>query len=311
MNRCLAFAPLIFALLALTACPGGSAGEITNTIREDLSFISDQQILFVHPQVNRNGIIRLNVDGTNRFDILSPDYRVRSASTDGSLWSLGDPDNNLYTLHAFEDPRQVDFFDGQVSHAPISPDGSTIAVTLHQDFRLPQDERPGSVDDTIFLVDPQTHEVRTIPNQTDHQIRRLAWTTDSQSLYIRLDDDQQFLVDLTTEERTELEDPYEEQAPNHPFTRPVCSHDGTELAHDDQGIELIRDDDERRERLVHIEGRERGFHDYESTVSQPFFTKSCETVVFVYNRSVWVVDVESGVVGELAEGRGAFILPDL
>lgn len=45
------------------------------------------------------------------------------------------------------------------------------------------------------------------------------------------------------------------------------------------------------------------------TVSTYYFTDSCEYVVFDFRDSVWVVDVATGQVGPITQGRESFEAP--
>lgn len=310
MKRLSSSVVLLSMILVLPGCPRGSMGTITNEISDDLGFVADDDRIFFSPIGTRYGVERIDIDGGDRAVYFSTDYRLRDVMADASLWALGDPDNNLYTLHSpGATPAKVEAFDGRVAEARISPDGSTIAVALHADFSLPQEQQPDSVDDTIFLVDPDTHDVVEMENETDQRVDILMWLDDGQSLYLSLADHRRYLVDVDTGERTEISERPEDVVTSVPISPRECPHSGAELSHDDEGVLIDFEGDGEEERLVEIVGRERGFHDYQSTVSGPFFSNSCQTVIFTYDRSIWVVDVDSRVVGQLVEGGRAFMLP--
>ena len=59
-----------------------------------------------------------------------------------------------------------------------------------------------------------------------------------------------------------------------------------------------------------IEGRDRGFHDYQPTFRTAFFTPSCNYVVFGFDGKTWIVDVEAKRTGLIAVGTPGFILPE-
>ncbi len=309
MNRSTTTVLLATALFVFTGCPAGSMGEITNEISEDLSFVDDEQVLFYNSGVNNQGVVRINIDGSDAVEYVPDSVRVRDVTADASLWALGDPDNQLYTIQSpGEEPRRVEFFDGRVSEAQISPDGQTIAVTLHADFSLPQSQQAATVDDTVYLVDPDTHEVEIIDNWTDQWVHFIYWLDDGESLYLELENQENFILDLDSKERTRVDSRPDQLAERTRKSPRICEATGVELKTFDSGIHLYFPDEERTEELVGIEGRERGFHDYLPTIDQAFFTESCNSVVFVYSQTVWVVDVDSKIVGQLAKGRSAFML---
>jgi hypothetical protein len=297
------------ALLAMTGCPPTSMGEITNEISDDLSFVDDDQVIFYSPGVNSQGAVRINIDGTDQVEYVPDTVRIRDVTADGALWVLGDSNNQLYTIQSpGEEPRRVEFFDGRVSSTSISPDHQTIAVTLHADYSLPQEQQANSVDDTVYLVDADTHEVEIIDNWTDKWVHSIFWLDDGRSLYLELENQENYILDLDTAERTQVDGRPDEINDRIPPSPTTCEAMGAELTSGDAGIELYYPDEGRTEELVGIEGRERGFHDYFATIDQLFFTQSCNSVVFVYDRAIWVVDVESKIVGHLADGRSAFLL---
>lgn len=308
-------APLLLLLAAaLMGCPAGSMGELTNDISEDLSFVDDDQVIYAHPSVNGYGVVRLGVDGSNRLAYFSEDYGLRDVTADASLWVLGNPNNDLFTLNVpGETPRKVEDFDGRVAEAVISPDETMIAVTLHADYDLPQDQQADSVDDTIFLVDPDSHDIEVIESETDDRVDFLSWSEDGRHLYLFNFGGRKFRVDVETEQRFEIDElPNDDLFPVARRTPKGCPVDGRILSSDDEGIYIHADEEAEGEgegeHLVRLEGRERGFHDYQPTFETVFFTDSCKTVIFEYERTLWVVDVESKIVGELIEGRSAFLL---
>lgn len=96
-----------------------------------------------------------------------------------------------------------------------------------------------------------------------------------------------------------------------PRGSPVCARTGARLElrgwRGDGGIDL-REASGATRRLVTVEGRKRGFHDYQPTIYNPFFSESCRYGVFELGGAVWVVEVETGVVGQVSLGGGALPL---
>lgn len=296
----------------LTACPPSSDGQITNEIRDNLEFVDDDQRLFYTPTGDgEGGIIRSEIDGSDQLVYFSEDFRVRSVAANASVWVLGDPDNELYTLHIpGQSPERVDYFDGRVADARLAGDGQTIAAVRHADYDLPQEEQVA--DDAIYLIDAHTHDVQVIDATTEDRISFFFWLDDGQSIYYQLlTSGDQYIVDTVTGQRQAVEDRPDNLAPQTRQTPTRCEATGGELMTGDEGISISYENGERVEPLVDLEGRERGFHDYQATFEQAFFSDSCNTVIFEFRRALWVVDVESRIVGKFADGQQAFILADV
>lgn len=73
----------------------------------------------------------------------------------------------------------------------------------------------------------------------------------------------------------------------------------------DEGLDLVASNGDIT-RLVVIEGRERGFHDYQATIRDPFFVDGCRYVAFVFDGKVWLAETASGKIGQLAVGSLAW-----
>src|SRR5690554_1901930 len=287
---------LITFSAALVGCPPSSPGDITNPIAEDLSFVADDDLVYVHHQ---GGLDQIRVNGTDAQEVYASGYSYQDVAPDLSFWVLGDSETNLYLLDApGQAPQRIAELNGRASAVAIRPDSGLIAATRHADFDLPQSQYRD--DDAIYLIEPSTLEVTILPATSDEWLFQLFWSKDGTKLY-GAGHDHTYRIDPATNARERIEVIPHDDIVRRPLTRDTCEVNGERLISDDEGIDLLYPDG-TTEDLVTIQGRERGFHDYQSTVSSVSFTRSCDYAVFTFDGSVWVVEVATKIVGKLREG---------
>lgn len=293
---------LLAASLILTACPAGSPGEMTNTIADDLSFVTDDDLIYVH---HRTGLDQIRVNGTDEAPIYGEGYSFQDVTDDATLWALGDSQTNLYLLNApGTEPRRVPELDGRTSAVAIHPEGTLVAATRHADFDLPQGQQVD--DDAIYLIDPTTLDVSVLPATSNAWLFQLYWSHDGTTLYAS-GHEGNVRIDPTTNTREPIASIPAEGVRRPRINRDLCEATGERLVTDDEGIWRVFPS-ATRESLVTIEGRERGFHDYASTINGASYTRSCDYVVFVFQDTVWVAEVATGLVGRLREGQSVRLI---
>ncbi|TXD37286.1 hypothetical protein FRC98_11185 [Lujinxingia vulgaris] len=299
-------APLALLLLTLSAvlagCPPSSPGEMTNLIADDLSFVTDDDLIYVH---HRTGLDQIRVNGTDEVSIYGEGYSFQDVTDDAGLWALGDSQTNLYLLDApGAEPERIPELDGRTSAVAIHPEGTLVAATRHADFDLPQDRQVD--DDAIYLIDPTTLDVNVLPATSNAWLFQLYWSEDGTTLY-GSGHEGNFRIDPATNTREPIASIPAQGVRRPRLSRDICEATGERLETDDEGIWRLTADG-TREPLVTIEGRERGFHDYASTINGASYTRSCDYVVFVFQDTVWVAEVATGLVGRLREGQSVRLI---
>ena len=294
---------------ALPAC-SGSLGYIRGAV-SDTSFIKDKDVLYVETEL---GIERMLLDGSGRRVVFPPGLLVHDLAPDGRWFALGDADTNLFLGDAETGERiRIHELDGRCGEVAFSTDGRTLAATRHADFSLPQVSWKETEDDRVYLVDVATRKVKELPAARQGMVTFLAWSKDGTALFLGDIGPDKFWekIDLTSEKRSEVgEWPYSQTSGHGYLPSPVCRLDGsTTVRHvgwrGDKGLEVVTQEGTRR-KIVTVEGRERGLHDYTPTIDFMFFSKSCRFAVFSHNQQIWVVEIPGGTVAAVAKGYLAF-----
>jgi hypothetical protein len=299
----------IGALLVTVAC-GGSAGKLANKQRPLADMVKDRDILLIESGTDH---VRIRVDGTDRATLWSRKYSIQDMTPSGSVVVLGDSDTNLYVASGLgAQPQRITALDGRAGSVKLRPDGAVIAATRHADFTQRQSQWHKSEDDAVYLIDVKTLAIDVIPKSREELVTSLWWYADGLSLFVETRTFDKLKLDLATRTRTKLDADPERSALHVPKLRDVCERTGEMLvpaggAKGDKGIAIFQRSGATKP-LVVIEGRSRGFHDYQSTIRRYAFTHSCEYVVFDYERAIWVVEVATGDVAKLMDGDGMRIL---
>jgi len=296
----------LLAALAALGC-GGSPGRLTNERKDPSAFVTEKQPLLV---ATPSGLVRIALNGSQREAIAPAGYHLEALTADGKMLALGDSDTNLYILDATVPdrvPRRVPELDRRTGPVAIKPDGSVVATTKHADFDTPQRTWGRTEDDTVYLVDTRTLAVTVIPKTRDELVTGLRWEPDGSALVLAMFNFEEVRLDLATRARAVVKttpEPFPERGSR------TCDRTGEKLEPrrgGDEGFDIVARTGAAR-RLIVIEGRSRGFHDYLSTVREPVFTPSCRYVVFGFGDSVWVADAATGTVGNIAVGGDVRLL---
>ncbi len=289
----------VLVVVAVLAACGGSPGRLANERRGVSSFVTERQTILA---ATGNGLVRIALDGSGKERVASGRYHHLSSTPDGRTLAVGDSDTNIFLVVPQDSsPRRITQLDARAGAAALSPDGKRLAVARHADFTLPQAQWKTTEDDAIYLVDTDTLAIDVIPASREELVTGIRWATDG-ALILSMMDFGTVRLDLATRQRTEV--PREappEVAITNGGTR--CSNgDMIELAghKGDDGIDVITS--KGTTRVVRIEGRSRGFHDYQATIGDAVFSASCRYIVFEMQNAVWVADRESGTVGQLIDG---------
>jgi dipeptidyl aminopeptidase/acylaminoacyl peptidase len=307
------------AILVLGFAGGcaSSPGKITNARFSPAQLANETQSVFTWD----DGLVRRSLDGAKATLLFSGSLELFSGSLeamsdDAHLFAFGDKDTNLFVVHDEDGvARRIPELDGHASEIAIAPDDHALVVSRHADFSKPQSEWVN--DDALYLVDARTYVVRTLPKSADERVDRIAWSRDGASVLVETVDDK--TAALTTE-RVDLASARRTKLPGWPAGEPqrhfswrrsldTCPETGQHLALDgfrgDHGI--VIEDRSGRHPLVRVEGRVRGFHDYQATIDTPTFTGSCRYVVFTFNARVWVADVATHAVAMISSSRETLI----
>jgi hypothetical protein len=292
--------------LATCACCAGAPGTIAGS-SADTSFVKSDARLWV--RTPDGATLEIGLDGSAPTDVVGPKLYVLDLSDDAAILVLGNSDTDLFLKRGGE-TRQVDALRGRTGSSALSPDGRTLAVVRHADFDRPQSQWKD--DDALYLVDVETGDVQIIPKSADVMVTNLAWSRDGSTIWLRQFEGAQAVSFPKGERSAQRVWPAPDTLrarPNH--VRPLeCDGASIEAAgwRFDEGIDLVRVGEPPR-RIVKIDGRERGFHDYLPTITSPSFTQDCRHIVFVFQATVWVADVASGDLGPVHPGSEAFLRP--
>lgn len=313
-SRCLGGA--LVCVIFLGAACGGEPGYLSNEQVALGEISTEKQPVFV--TTKESAMVRVNLDGTGEFGVHPEKYSLNGISEDGRIAVLGDSETNLYVLQVESGTIvRVPQLDGRVGSVSLSGDGAMLAVARHADFDRPQSSRGETEDDALYLVDTTTLQVRRMAPARHELVVRLFWSRDGEAIWLNLMDDSWQRFDVTTSQRElGVAEPDFTSFARTRGVRPTKCSEGPRAGDalviqetdTDASIDLVQADGDVRP-LIIMQGRERGFHDYQSAFSGFFFSNTCELVVFGFQDKIWVADVDTGRVSPLREGRGVFALP--
>ena len=283
----------------------GSPGVLVGA-GKDVRFVSERATLLVSAV---DGIRRVELDGSGSRLIFPGHHAIEDVSSDFRIFVLSDSETNLLIGDASTGAmRRVPQLDKRASAAGLSPDGTRVAVSRHSDYDLPQSQWKES--DAIFLVDVATLAVEEIPGQTNNWPTRIEWAADGSALWLSMawEKPSQWLTlgdkrrqnGLTSPPADLRVDPRHPKKPC-PQTLDTPKWESTVTITDGPGASPRV--------LARLEGRERGFHDYQADFSKAAMTPACRYVVFEHRSKVWVADAAGGKFGPLVDGDWLFFLP--
>jgi dipeptidyl aminopeptidase/acylaminoacyl peptidase len=210
--------------------------------------------------------------------------------------------------------RKVEAIGNRASSAAFSPDGKRLALARHSDFSVPGSKN----DDTLFIVDVATLATLTLEPTTDHWPSTIQWSADGKALWVTMNFQMPAqwvtLPDLATgapaKRASGLAKPPAELAPRSPLRRPIeC--DGRTVVADRWAPDLrVVDAADAGTVVAHLEGRERGFHDYMPDFREASWSPGCGYVIFRYDQRLWAVPANgSGGPGPIIEGSRIVFAP--
>ena len=305
---------LIFLLTPMVAACPGNDGTLMNELADSTDFITESMTVYYSTNL---GYHQVDIDGSDGGTILGWDrvgvehsFTLKEVSRDLSLWVYNDSETNLFFQYGTgEELHRVPELDRRLSNVAIHPEGGLVVVSRHADFSLPTSQQVD--DDRLYLIDAATREVTILPEESDQRISRMFWDEAGEHLYLDYSNPSRFVrVDTESGERVEIP-----ELPEYRRWRRFqheCPSTGQRLEHDDEGIYVVAADGETREQIVFIDGRERGFHDYLSTVGGAHFSDSCAYVIFLFSSRLYVVDVQTQLTAVLVEEgvRSLFLIQD-
>ncbi len=301
------------AIAALTGCCGGGSPGIIQGAQPDASFApATPELMMRCGLYGGDGLCRASLDGSTVTHLFDPAYHLIDMTDDGTRVLLGDQDTNLFVANSDgTDLRQIHALDNRNGSAGLSPDGSQIAAVRHADFSLPQ--RKWVDDDAVYLIDVATLQHQVLPKRADEMVTQLQWEASGRAVQLRMFDGTLSRVTIPGGQRTSLP-AYRTPLRSRPsWNRPeYCADTGDQIGvkgfKGDEGLEIITATGHTSDLAV-VTGRERVGHDHLPTIDRPYFTPDCGHVVFDFGESVWAVDVATGDVGPITQGRESFVWP--
>jgi hypothetical protein len=299
-------------LLALSAvlagCPEpGETGWIANKTGDLGDFAGDDDLIFIVGP----GISAIDLEGAGQRTIFNRDVSVYDVAANGDFFVLGDHDTNLFVGDRRSGvSTQIPALNGRTQTAVISPDGRTVAASRHADFRQPQDTWSSSEDDTVYLIDTSTLSVAQIPPSTAGLVTRLQWTRDGQGLWIYSMAGKVQLVNVASGARIPLLGASADPFPIGPPVARTCPETGTIIEVTPGGL-VLKQRDGQQTTVVIRNGFDPGVDSDGGAFHTVFFSRSCRSIVYDFQRSLWVADLASGLVARLAPGWQAFPDPTL
>ena len=306
-----------FLLTLCTGCQGcaGSMGAIANPLSDDP--IDSPQVIYVN---RSEGFSRLRLSERNQTVLIPSRYNVVDFAEDESWFVLVDSATNLHIAQGKSEPYQVHDLDKRAGTCRLSPDFTQVACTTHANYDAAQ--KNWKEDDTVYRIDTQNKKIQIFAaTRNDLQTSpNLAWVQSGWGLYVFMNVlDQppvtQKMVSATGQrEAIEIADEPIRIPPQIREMPKTCSETGDRLVlrgqgyFRDEGIDVVTKD-EIVQRLVVIEGRERGFHDYMETVPEYFFSRDCKHVIFSYDQHIWAVGTDDKAVWDLGKGTSPFLAP--
>lgn len=297
----------LLSILGVGGCPEYAPGTIQNPSTGPMA-ASDAWIFVTTPA---GDLVRARVDGSAAETVVAAPLRVVDADAGATIFVLSDADTNLYLQREGGAPRPIPALAGRLGDACLSADGRLVAAIRHADFSTPQ--ATWRDDDAVYVIDVEGGEVRIAPAASERMPTRIRCEAAANAAWVSVIDGPSARVDLEALTRRAGELPQEGLRPAFHAPPPSrCPETGASALPrgfgGDEGIDLVEADGARR-RLVIVEGRRRGFHDYLDTVDHVGFVPGCAHVVFAFERAVWVTDVASGVTRQVIAGDAPTIAP--
>ncbi len=301
MHRSYILIPFVLLMggLNLLGCES-SVGEITTKIHTDSSLIKSKQPLYGTKGLDP-GVFRFVLGEDEVQQRYYGDFHtIHLASSDGALVIFRKRDASLYLWQ--RDDRSVFQIEhkelkGRVTPGVLSPDRKHVAFSRQADYRLPDEERPESVDDSVYILDIDTRQWKVFRGSSKgFEISGMRWTEPEALTYYAevattTHHDRMYTqLDLITGEHSDFGREAFLQLPHTSYrAKPEECH-GMHLIQDDQGIEIKKGS--QRKRVVHVEGRTRAMHDNRDTFSTLFFMPGCNEVVLSHGKNLYVYQVK-------------------
>ncbi len=317
-------AGLLVLCTSVTGCGGcaGSNGVLTD-VRPSPTFVTERAFFY---GAGAKGIERVSVDGKERSVVFAntPEggLHVMDTSPDQRTFLIGNSNTELFVGDvATGATRRVDVLGHRTSAATFSPDGKRFAVARHSDYSAPQGQ--AKEDDAIFLFDTATLAVTEIAKSSESWPARIDWAKDESGIQITMNWEGApqwiSLPDLVRHPGVKsppalLVVPPRNPRPSCPMV-PMTARWGTTIrlvpgAALDGGSTRVEREEEMEKlpgtTIVTLQGRKRGFHDYQDDFYDVVSTPGCGFVLFEHAGSVWIADAKGGATATLYPGEFLF-----
>lgn len=298
---------LLITLMAAKGCtPEGNPGRIVNEVGDPAQFVHEDGMVYVTRDGIR-GLDEVSFDGTHGGVVAITEFSFADHSRAANLWALLDRSFRLHLLDApGAAPMPVSDLDVDIGHVAFSPDGRRLAAS----FRSPHG---GATSDAIAMVDLEEPMAVTIfeAEHEDYVISLLQWSLEGDTIVYTALAHGQVELDPATGQRTEADPELEVAvAPRSRWTPIDCPHSGAWLrlegTHDFRGL-VLKEGRQTRRLVEVVDFHYGGDHDARM-FDRYLFSPSCDYVVFVFDGQVWIVDVDTAVVGVLGDGEDIFLL---
>lgn len=262
--------------------------------------------------------------------LLDKRFHVHAVDPSGTTWVLGDSQTNFFVWRRGKDPAPVEIkaLSRRAGTVAVTWEANLAVVSRHADFSRPQAQWADDEDDCLVVVDLRSLATRVIEPANKLRVQQMLWEASTGAgqtpkLYLTLvcpgaERAPAFRVDVAKMTRTKIDAiPKEVAYGRHRGVAPDCAARGA-LTSGDDGIFLEEEKNannatennvtkDNATALVHLEGRERGFHDYQPSFQDVRFGPSCKLVYFVFKRTLYTVTADAPHrVAELAGGISPF-----
>ena len=316
---------LVLLLVSILILPGLfgcvdelSPGTLTNETASPDSFVTEDLVVFAATDDRGDGLRQIQLDGSDRLELFTEEYRFHDVSADRSTWVVIDSAGRAQIVKDGQQlPLTISGLNFRVSAARISPDVQTIAAVRPRSLTGSGEDQSWQGDDSIYLVDIETLEVEVRdPVHDDINVSRLRWSKEGDALYYQVQPGSITMrLDVESDERVELQESWDGLSEEF-FTVPTqakrsCPHNSGRLDRFTDGDTIgirIRGRGPTRA-LVEFEGYNYPRHHQGRLFFESyFFSESCDYVIFAHDRSIWVVETRSGITGRLMPGYKPFLL---
>lgn len=292
-------------LLLLAGC---SVPREFSTRVKSPDFVRESAMLLVESEIGWSSVL---LDGSSNRSVFPTGLKILDIGPDGRTVVLTNRKTDLLLGNVETgELRAVPELAGRVGSAAISPDGKLVAVVRHADYALPGGR--GVDDDGVFLVDAQSLRVSGVPSQSNTLVTRIAWAQSGDSLWLVMSEGWPQVVTLadnTRHEHKRFDPPFVLREPPTRATSKCPATGATLDAQPTDATLWLNKPGTPKKALVKLGNGEKWVREVDLDYTNVMFSPTCSYAVFVFQQRVWVVEVATGKLTDLAPGYRAFFAP--